>query len=237
MHERSCFLTLTYRPDALPVGGSLVPRHLQLFLKRLRRGAAGRVSFFACGEYGDEIGRPHYHACVFGFDFEDKRPWKKAKDGSQLFVSAKLDALWGHGFTSIGSVTFESAAYVARYCLKKVSGVTSYEIVDPDTGEVSERLPEFVRMSLRPAIGKTWLERYGDEVARDDTVVSRGVELPPPRYYDKQQELGDPANLAARKLDRMSKALARKADLTPERLEVRRKVKLAQVGLFKREVE
>lgn len=242
MHEVSCFVTLTYRPEALPQGGTLVKKHFQDFMKRLRARRARRISYFHCGEYGEREARPHYHALLFGVDFEDKRPWRKAVDGSQLFVSAKLDALWGHGFTSIGAVTFESAAYVARYCLKKITGaaaVAHYETIDVDTGEITIRQPEYVTMSLNPAIGATWLSEFSQEVERDDAVVARGMEMKPPRYYDKVHEKFSPSEYAKRKAERvkaMNKPAVR-ANSTPERLAVRERVKSSSLSLFKRNVE
>lgn len=108
------------------------------------------------------------------------------------------------GFVSVGSVTFESAAYVARYALKKLDGVardgpaffaineegqavpiSHYEDVHPETGEIVTLKREFMRCSLKPAVGKGWYERYAPEVLESDSVVMRGREMKPPRYYDK----------------------------------------------------
>ena len=71
LYEKNCFLTLTYADDHLPSDGSVNRRVLQLFLKRLRRAYPDAViRYFGCGEYGEELGRPHYHLCIFFFDLE-----------------------------------------------------------------------------------------------------------------------------------------------------------------------
>ena len=75
LHERNCLVTLTYDSEFLPPFGSLVPSDLQKFLKRLRKSLGADIKFFACGEYGETGGRPHYHLCLFNCDFDDKEPW------------------------------------------------------------------------------------------------------------------------------------------------------------------
>lgn len=234
------FVTLTYAPDKLPEGGTLVPRDFQLFMKKLRRFyGKERISYFQCGEYGELLERPHYHACLFGVWFPDSKLHKHGPDGSPLYRSATLDRLWGLGSCLIGAVTFESAAYVARYCVAKVTGPEApgwYMQVDPDTGEIFDKEPEYVRMSRRPAIGKRWLDQFGEEVRKSDSVVVRGVEALPPRYYDKQHELLDKEAHALVKAARVASSKTRKAraNNTPERLAVREKCKLAQVSTLKR---
>lgn len=147
MHASSCFVTLTYSPEAVPEGGTLVPEDLRLFIKRVRNWVKpGRVRFFACGEYGDGVGRPHYHAILFGVWFRPEAC--VGGEGSQAYWSSReLSALWPHGFSSFGRVSFESAAYVARYCVKKVTG-------DAAESHYQGKVAEFVRMSRRPGIGR-----------------------------------------------------------------------------------
>lgn len=187
MHAYSVFLTLTY-DDLRLKSMSLVYRDFQLFMKRLRK-AKGKVRFYMCGEYGETYGRPHFHACVFGCFFEDREFFRKSPSGESIFTSVELSRLWPHGFSSIGDVTFNSAAYVARYVMKRVTGMNSenhYRVLDTDTGEVVDRIPEFTRMSLKPGIGATWFAKFREEVyGPRDAVVLNGISMRPPKYYDK----------------------------------------------------
>ena len=120
LHKENCFITLTYNDEHLPEHGHLIYRDFQLFMKRLRKRTGVRVRFYMCGEYGENFGRPHFHACLFGYNFPDLVRWKAGK--STLYRSKLLESLWTDGYSSVGEVSFESAAYVARYILKKVTG-------------------------------------------------------------------------------------------------------------------
>ena len=138
MHEKNCFITLTFSDEHLPEDRSVDVRHFQLFMKRLRKRYGDGIRFFHCGEYGDHFGRPHYHACIFNHDFEDKKIWKQSGSGEIIYRSASLEELWPYGYSSVGEVTFESAAYVARYITKKVTGDPAqehYEYIDPKSGK------------------------------------------------------------------------------------------------------
>lgn len=195
LHAHNCFLTLTYRDDARAV--SLDYSDFQAFMKRLRaRFPRDRIGFFACGEYGEtnpatgeQDGgkyRAHFHAILFNFNFPDRVPVRML-GRSDLERSELLEELWRHGSCKIGAVSFESAAYVARYAMKKVTGDMAkhvYTLVTAD-GEMIDRVPEMLVMSKRPAIGRRWFEKFGKRVYASDSVVSRGVEMQPPRYYDK----------------------------------------------------
>lgn len=233
LHEDNCFLTLTYDDAHLPLFGSLDRGAFPAFIKRLRSRFAGRrVRYFHCGEYGERTGRPHYHACVFGFDFADRYKWA-VRCGRPAFRSATLESLWPFGASEIGSVTFESAAYVARYICKKVTGANAeayYSVVAPETGEVVRREPEFVTMSRRPGIGRGWYERFRSEVYPADEVVMRGAVMKPPRYYDKVLEVESPEVLDEVRLAR--KRCVVKSEVTEERLLERERFTVAKLNLF-----
>lgn len=240
MHESNCFITLTYKDECLPDDHSLHYEAFQKFMKRLRR-KVGAVRFLMCGEYGEQYGRPHFHACIFGYDFPDKVHHVNLPSGSRLYRSDELSALWPYGFASVGAVTFESAAYVARYSMKKVKSVgmsalgmaEKYTYVLP-TGEIISRRPEFGHMSLKPGIGASWFEKFKTDVFPGGKVVARGVESQAPRYYDKLLERLSPEEYDNMAMGRFVETLGREADNTPERLAVRETVAKARVRSLKR---
>lgn len=222
LHERNSFVTLTYDAEHLPRDGSLNVKHWQDFAKRLRK-AVGPFRFFHCGEYGDGNLRPHYHACMFGVDFSGDRVLVGHKRGNDLFTSKLLEETWGKGMVRIGSLTFASAAYVARYVMKKAKGkdLRRYERVDVETGECYSVRPEYVTMSRRPGVGAAWLDKFHGDVYPSDEVVHEGRKFRPPRFYDSRLE---EAELEVLKQRRRERAEARSEDLTPERLRVREQV-------------
>lgn len=240
MHEVNSFVTLTYNDDNIQA--SLRYSDFQLFMKRLRKVNDGKVRFFCAGEYDDNL-RPHFHALLFGCRFPNAK-----EVGKELYRSAELERLWPHGFSSFGSVTYASAAYVARYALKKITGPSApehYERVDVRTGELVQCVPEFCHMSLKPGIGRAWFDRYWRDVymARDAVVV-KGKLHSPPRYYDHllasltaASSMGIFANdplEAEKELDRYTKSERFKDDCTPERLLVRESVMKARMNLYQR---
>lgn len=193
MHEDACFVTLTYSDKFLPSDKSLDKRDFQLFMKKLRKAFPDKkIRYYHCGEYGERFNRPHYHALLFGIDFSDKKPHKKCRETDiVLYTSKKLESIWGKGFVTLGDVTFESAAYCARYMTKKVKGDLAddhYWYKDLDTGECWPIQSEYATMSRRPGIGRDWYEKYKHEVYVTDSVILRGKEMKPPRIYDKYFE-------------------------------------------------
>lgn len=220
MHEASlyssnCFITLTYSSENLPKGNSLVLKDFQDFMKRLRKKYGNGIRFYHCGEYGEKYGRPHYHALLFGHDFADKRLFKVSSSGEKLYRSVSLEVLWPFGYSSIGAVTFDSAAYVARYVMKKINGKLADagfylvdDIVDSDTGEVFSRKPEYNTMSRgckslkTGGIGKAWLDKYRSDVYPHDNVILKGRKMRPPKYYDRVYEHDYPDDFAEIKAKR-----------------------------------
>lgn len=187
LHDANCFITLTYDDEHVPLDGGLHHRDFQLFMKSLRKDF-GSIRYYMCGEYGSDNDRPHFHALLFGFEFTDLVYWKKSPSGSMIFRSATLERYWRKGFSSVGHVTYESAAYVARYIMKKATGVMErrkYDSVDTVTGEVFMRRPEYNGMSLKPGIGAEWFAKYSSDVFPRDAVIHDGTPNRVPRYYDK----------------------------------------------------
>lgn len=229
LHEVNVFVTLTYDDEHLPPGGTLVKRDFQLFMKRLRKHSATPIRFFAAGEYGEELCRPHYHALLFGIDFADRR-FEKATSFGDLYQSDKLTAIWGMGRANFGTVSYKSARYVAGYINKKITG-------PPAKDHYGELLPEFGLMSRREGIGKRWFAKYSTDIYPDDFVVAdRRIAGKPPKFYDKELEVVDPELLAAVKRARVERAATPKqeANSTKRRLKDRETVHKAKLSLRKR---
>jgi len=256
MHDDSCFITLTYDDTSLPVDHSLRYLDFQLFMKRLRaryserqrvtgkcvdveRSREKRIRFFMCGEYGEVTSRPHYHACLFGVRFDDRIFHKRMSSGHNLYTSDILSSLWPHGHSSIGEISFDSAAYVARYICKKVTGARAsehYRYVSPE-GEVFFRVPEFTHMSLKPGIGAEWFKKFGSEVYPRDEVVIAGRKAVPPKYYDNLLERVDWDTYEHLQFERYKKGLRLVDDATPARLRARETVARAALSFKRRTLE
>lgn len=198
LYQQNCFITLTYAPEHLPPDGSLDVRHFQLFMKRLRKKYGKNIRFFHCGEYGEQLGRPHYHACLLNFDFPDKCLRNTTPRGDHVYSSNSLSSLWPYGRSEVGTVTFESAAYVARYVTKKITGPLA-------ATHYSGKRPEYTTMSRKPGIGTPWLDRFKTDIYPHDFVIVRGKKVPLPRYYNKQFENEYPALYEVTKTKRCAK--------------------------------
>lgn len=204
------------------------------FCKATRR-ACGPFRFFMCGEYGEQLRRPHYHAIAFGLKVPDLKGWG-GSDQHPTYRSATLERCWGRGFVLAGSVTAQSANYVARYSLKKITGDPAelhYRWSDPDTGEQHQLEPEFCQMSRRPGIGANWYNRFHTDFHVHDFAIKDGGKTSIPRFYDKlaAKQGYDVEEL---KQYRQIKAQLKADNNTPERLAVRETVAKARSNLAKR---
>lgn len=237
MHDENCFITLTYNDENLPWDGSLNKEHFQRFMKRLRFHFRPKpIRYFHCGEYGDQLHRPHYHALLFGHDFDDKDLHAQSDDGHRLWVSETLAKLWPFGFSTIGTVSWETAAYCARYTQKKITGAAANEHYWRPLATDMEVLlqPEYATMSLKPAIGKTWFDTYAGDCFPTDFVTHRGRKRRVPRYYDTLLGRDDETALNRVKEKRIQKAHAWMHENTPTRLRAREACQQAKLDTLKR---
>ncbi len=244
LFEENCFITLTYSDKHLPSNGSLNKKHWQDFMKRLRSRFVGRrIRYFHAGEYGAKHRRPHYHACLFNFDFSDKKLFKR-DNGVSLYTSDSLDSAWDLGFCSVGSLTFASAAYCARYIMKKrlgdsVANDMHYLGCDEITGDLVELEPEYATMSRGGTgglggIATEWFKRFSGDVFPSDEVDLGGRRYRPPRFYDCMFELSSPEDFARIKADRVRASYRVKDDCTPGRLAVRERCQELSEARFSR---
>lgn len=230
LHDYSSFITLTYSDANLPPGRTLVKADLTNFMKRLRHTTGAGLRFFACGEYGENTSRPHYHVLLLNSDFTDKRLVKTGTEYN-IYESATLSRLWTYGHHAIGDVTFESAAYVARYCMKKRQDGKTVQ---------DGRTPEYIVMSRRPGLGAGYFEKYKSEIINHDTIIVNGLPAALPRFYDTKlagmtglAETALYTGMELIKLKRRRKLTSplSKADRTQRRLRIREVVTLAKLKL------
>lgn len=258
-NKPTSFITLTYDDDNLPVDGSLDVSHWQLFAKRLRK-KIGPFRFLHCGEYGEQTFRPHYHALIYGYDWiKDRKFWDRTKNGHSLYRSDSLEETWGKGMCPIGDLTFESAAYVARYAMKKQTGVlakalygwerkadkliksVAYKGKDRPSGELVEQWgyeykPPYITMSRRPGLGARWLEKYKSDVYPCDEVIINGKQGRPPAYYDRLLERDDPKLHQTLKVRRRLAGSKHDDNNTYDRLAVRETVTNARISVLTRKI-
>ena len=250
----SSFITLTYADEKLPEDKSLDKTHVQKFIKRYRKWLSTnhpgtRIRYFHCGEYGDKFARPHYHILLFGHQFPDLVFHSYSQTGEEIFTSATLEKIWGNGWCPVGSLTWNSAAYTARYIFKKQNGNAAAKhyrryddkgdpLVDTSTGEILTYQQEYITASKRPGIGYAWFKKYWRDVFPSDEVVYKSkkgyrVMSAPPYYLEllkRQNEEMYHQVIEARRL----KAISNKGEETPERQEARRICQEAKISKLKR---
>jgi len=249
--QGNCFITLTYRDPSecteqqlrdgyyIPGDYSLRPDDVSKFIRRLRKSVEYKIRYFYCGEYGDDNQRPHYHVCLFNHSFNDQRLLED-DEGFYTYTSDSLQNLWPWGFTTVQELNYETAAYTARYSLKKITGNKAKEhyLRCDDDGVAYWLLPEYIRMSTgrnKPCgIGAGFYEKYQTDIFPSDEVPvpGKGVVRKVPRYYQDILKANDPTAVAAIKELRQIFHKAHKADYTPERL--RDRYKCAQARQTKR---
>jgi len=234
----NCFVTLTYRDPSecddeqyrdgyhIPADYSLRPSDVSKFIRKLRKTLPQKIKYFYCGEYGDENQRPHYHLCLFNCSFDDQVLWKD-DEGHYIFTSPTLDKLWPYGFSTVAALNYETAAYTARYALKKITGKKADEhyLRCDEYGEAYWLLPEFIRMSTGNknapcGLGVGFYEKYGSDIFPSDEVPvpGKGIIRKVPRYYQNILESRDPDTLDLVKELRQQFIKAHAADFTPQRL-------------------
>lgn len=189
LYDYNCFITLTYDNENVPEDFSLKLHHWQLFMKRLRKSLPQKIRFFACGEYGDENLRPHYHAIIFNHDFHDKKIYSYNKQNQPIFISQNLLDIWQMGHVTTQDVTFKSCSYVARYVTKKQNGASApdhYSRVSPVDGKLYNVKPEFAVMSRRPGIGARYVEQFKSDFYPSGYLIVDGRKQAVPHYYLNQ---------------------------------------------------
>lgn len=170
-HKAAFFATLTYDEENCPI--NLCYRDVQLFWKRYRKVLNEKVKYYVCGEYGDQTGRPHYHAIIFGYWPKDAKYNNFTRD----YGSQELSDCWSNGSVRFGEVTTASARYVAGYINKKLR----YQ------GDYDGQTPPFCRMSK--GIGLQHLQEHSAQYLSQLYVEIDGFMAALPRYYKKKLDI------------------------------------------------
>lgn len=204
--------------------------------------------YTACTTWVKGLGRPHYHAILFGVTFDDLETFKRTQSGELIYKSKKLDAIWKKGFCSIGQVSFESCAYVSRYIMKKITGDNAKEHyikshTSLTTGEITHHpvKPEYISMSRNPAIAKGYAEKNMLDITKNDGVLlqRQGTAFltKPPRYFMKLMERTDPIKYELIKEQRRQQKRLNKSENTDERSAIKERIKKIQTKTLSREFE
>jgi hypothetical protein len=240
LHLNNIFITLTYKPEHLPEHNTLVKKHFQDFMKRLRKhkraNKNNKIRYFHCGEYGEKNSRrPHYHAIIYNCNFNDRIPVPGKKG---LTTSPTLEKIWGKGLVSIGDVNFTTASYVAGYVQKKINGKEKdvhYQIMNPETGEyLGQRQQEYATMSRNPGIAGDWFTKYYKDLYPSDTLHLNGQEMRPPKYYDTKFKEKYPLIMEKIKKNRLKDMEKSKHLRTPQALAQAKRNHQARMSLHKR---
>lgn len=222
--DRSWFLTLTYDNDHVPINDQAVLTtrldDVSKFMKDLRRYYEyhfnhDQIRFFASSEYGSNTLRPHYHLSVYNMPIPDLEKIANNFRGDELFSSEIVNQIWKKGFVVIGRFEWNTAAYTARYIVKKLKGESALEY------SVFGLEPESTRMSRRPGIGNEWMlknQNWIDVYNTDEIVLpsngSKANAVKPPKSFDRALEEIDPIRMARIKANRARAAeMAQKARL------------------------
>lgn len=180
VHNYNYFITLTYDDEHLNFKDNnlidltgeirtcptLVKSDVQKFIKRLRK-KGYQFKYFLSGEYGDKTKRPHYHMLMFSdTKINDLVYLSKNKDNDFYFNSNQIRSIWKHGNIVIANFSPKTAAYTARYTLKKLYGDEKKSLMEFRSLE-----PEFMLCSKKPPIGWTYFYENKDNFLKTDTLV------------------------------------------------------------------
>lgn len=167
-HEHTAFVTLTYDADHYPKNGSIDPSHKDKFLSNLRN-RGHKIRYYIVAEYGDKTERAHFHAILFGFQTCFRGRTNHLLDICCERCQIVKDA-WQKGGVDLGSLSFKSASYCAKYVNKKMTSAHD--------SRLNGRHPERSYKSLKPGIGAVALPQI--VASLHDSVT--GEVLPIPQY-------------------------------------------------------
>lgn len=223
--EKVWFITLTYNEQEIPGmirktgeiirGAKYIKRKtetglecvqtlwyedIQLFIKRLRKAYREPLRYFVAGEYGEQTGRPHYHAILYGYTPKEPRPIYKTKDNGYI-TDDWMEKIWGKGNIRMAQATTETYRYVAGYVTKKMGE-------EPEKYHKLGMRPPFCQMSRKPGIGDAYFQEHREEIWKKGYIqLANGKKASIPRFYEKMLKDEDPEKLWEIKRQRQAKAI------------------------------
>lgn len=225
--ETCWFITITYNNENIPtktikniktndikISTTLDKNDLRLFIMRLRRHYEYTynhqgIRYYACGEYGETTNRPHYHICFFNLPiFTELKEIKKNELGQMIWTNDEIQKIWGKGFIAIAHQSWETAAYTARYMLKKQKGKDAKWYYESEG-----KIPEFTTMSTHPGIAKNYYDTNKKKIyENDEIIIAKGektLKIKPPKYYDNLYDIENHEEMEEIKLNRRINAQKR----------------------------
>nr|WAE43366.1 MAG: replication initiator protein [Microviridae sp.] len=166
-YDHSIFATFTYDNGHLPLNNSLNKAEFQRFMKRLRKQVNEPIKYYACGEYGDQLNRPHYHAIIFGMSQKQK---------------ILITAAWQMGFVYLGNVTIKSCRYVAQYIDKKYNGSLGEQVY------TNKGLEKPFQLQSK-GLGLRFAQENADYLKSNLGCTVNGSQVGIPRYYRKKLDI------------------------------------------------
>lgn len=191
--ESNIFATFTYDDEHLPQNNSISVHELKKLWKRLRKNINRPIKYYACGEYGERKGRPHYHAIIFNLSLQEHGIYTEGKDKGVAYSGPLVDC-WPFGQVHLGTVTFNSARYVSQYLEKKYYGIKAKK-------EFLDRGLEVPFQVVSQGLGLEYALKNKDQLVKDLGVRISGSLLALPRYYKKKLEIDK------KEFERMAKQL------------------------------
>lgn len=249
-HDFNCFITLTYNEENIPDGHTLNKDHFQRFMKRFRKSIAPlKIRYLMAGEYGTDqdptttetIGRPHYHAIIFGYEFPMYKENLESTNtqGHKIYKSPFLENLWGMGNCMVGEFSYDTAAYVARYCVKKINGdlaETHYQRTNRTTGEITNIQPEYGTASNKPGLGYDWFQKFQSDLHKGFITIN-GSNHAPPKYYNQLLERYDEYTYEFVTAKKSQSIDALSPEYDAPRLQVKEHLRLKKTNSLKRALQ
>lgn len=148
--KEKCFITLTYRNNNQK---QLNKKHLQDFIKRLRHETTNKIKYFGAGEYGTLKGRPHYHIIIINYQPKDLKQiyGNKSKSNKTMYLSKRINEIWGHGITTIQQFNIAEVGYIMNYTTIKTNQDKLY-----NQKQIEKRKKELQKLHYKYIHNREW---------------------------------------------------------------------------------